>query len=461
MSTIITIDGTDLTRVKSPVLPFAPFEYNREYHDALNNILRQYFNTIDSLIGQLMATSNGTFGVYGAGTGADAFGRLRVSNPYTLFDSQNRFAKDNQFSESTANGASITYNGDEATVLLSADTTSGSQAVRQSLRCMPYQPGKGLLVMCTFVMGSAQSNLRQRVGYFNTANGVFFQQSGTTKSFVLRTSTSGSPSDARIVNQADWNGDKLDGTGASELTLDLSKAQILWMDFEWLGVGSVRCGFIINGQYIVCHTFNNANDQTKVYMTTAILPVRYEIEATGALSTGATLKQICSTVISEGGYGQVVAANTARRTTVRASISTTPVPLISIRLKTGRTGAVVLPQTVNVMPTTAGNYEVVLARLDDASSLTSASWVTSDFENVEYDVSATAVTIAASQVVDQFFITATNQSAGASAEPVGYNFDTQIGASLAGVSQVYVVAVRVLSGTGDAVGALTFYDLTQ
>lgn len=461
MSTIITIDGTDLTLVKSPVLPFAPFEYNREYHDALNNILRQYFNTIDSLIGQLMATSNGTFGVYGAGTGADAFGRLRVSNPYTLFDSQNRFAKDNQFSESTANGASITYNGDEATVLLSADTTSGSQAVRQSLRCMPYQPGKGLLVMCTFVMGSAQSNLRQRVGYFNTANGVFFQQSGTTKSFVLRTSTTGSPSDARIVNQADWNGDKLDGTGASELTLDLSKAQILWMDFEWLGVGSVRCGFIINGQYIVCHTFNNANDQTKVYMTTAILPVRYEIEATGALSTGATLKQICSTVISEGGYGQVSAPLTARRTAARASIGTTPLPLVSIRLKTGRTGAIVIPDTVNVMPTSAGDYEVFLVRLDSAASLTSASWVTTPFENVEYDISATAVSFTDDQIVDHFYITATNQSAGVQNQDLQYNFDTQIGASLAGVSQVYVIATRVLSGTGSAIGALTFYDLTQ
>jgi len=460
-TSLITTEAIALTRTRAPALPFAPVEYDRAYHDTLNNILRQYFLTLDNFVGLLMASGSGTIGVYGAGTGADAFGRLRVSNPYTLFDSQNRFAKDNQFSETTANGASITYSADESTVLMAADTTSGSKAVRQSLRCMPYQPGKGLLVLATFVMAAAQANLRQRVGYFNTDNGVFFQLNGTTKSFVLRTSTSGSPSDARTVDQADWNGDKLNGTGLSGKVLDLTKAQILWMDFEWLGVGSVRCGFIIDGEYIVCHTFNNANDLNKVYMTTAILPVRYEIEATNTLSTGATLRQICSTVISEGGYGQVVAPNTARRTTVKATIGTTLLPLVSIRLKTGRTGAVVLPQLVNVMPTTAGNYEVVLARLDDATSLTSASWVTTDFENVEYDVSATAVTIAANQIVDQFFITATNQSAGAGAEAVGYNFDTQIGATIGGTSQVYVVAVRVLSGTGDAVGALTFYDLTQ
>lgn len=459
---LVTTEVTTLSQTKAPALPFAPVQYDRGYHDTLNNILRQYFNTLDNFIGQLMASGGATIGVYGAGTGADAFGRLRVSNPYTLFDSQNRFAKDNQFSETTATGGTSTYVGDESSVDMAVTTSSGSSVVRQSLRCMPYQPGKGLLVLCTFVMNARKDGLRQRVGYFNTNNGVFLQLAGTGEpQFVLRTATSGSPSDARAVAQSAWNGDKLNGTGASGKTLDLTKAQILWMDFEWLGVGSVRCGFIIDGEYIVCHTFNNANDIDKVYMTTAILPVRYEIENTGATASASTLTQICSTVISEGGYGQVVAANTARRTTVKATIGTTFLPLVAIRLKTGRTGAVVLPQTVNVMPTSAGNYEVVLARLDDATSLTSASWVTADFENVEYDVSATAVTIAANQIVDQFFITATNQSAGASTDPLGYNFDTQIGATIGGTSQVYVVAVRVLSGTGDAVGALTFYDLTQ
>jgi hypothetical protein len=458
---VVVTESINFTRTRAPALPFAPVEYDRSYHDTLNNILRQYFNTLDNFVGLLMASSS-PLGVYGAGTGADAFGRLRVSNPYTLFDSQNRFAKDNQFSETTATGGTSTYNSNESSVDMAVTTSSGSSVVRQTLRCMPYQPGKGLLVLATFVMNAKKDGLRQRVGYFNPDNGVFLQLAGTGEpQFVLRTATSGSPSDARAIAQSAWNGDKLDGTGASGLTLDLTKAQILWMDFEWLGVGSVRCGFIINGEYIVCHTFNNANDLDKVYMTTAVLPVRYEIENTGATASSSTLTQICSTVISEGGYGQVVAANTARRTTIRATIGTTFLPLVAIRLKTGRTGAVVLPQTVNVMPTSAGNYEVVLARLDDATSLTSASWVTADFENVEYDVSATAVTIAANQIVDQFFITATNQSAGASTDPLGYNFDTQIGATIGGTSQVYVVAVRVLSGTGDAVGALTFYDLTQ
>jgi hypothetical protein len=218
------------------------------------------------------SSSNPSYVTFG-GTTVDAFGRLRVSEPYTLFDSQNRYAADNQFDTSTATGGSTTYLPNESSVRLDVTTTSGSSVVRQTYRCFSIPNGKSLLCLATFVMGTAKTNLRQRVGYFGTQNGVYFQLNDTTKSFVLRTYISGSVDDTtRKVDQSAWNGDKLDGTGPSGLTLDLTKPQILWMDFEWLGVGSVRCGFIINGTYILCHTYNTANVYgTSVYMTTAIL----------------------------------------------------------------------------------------------------------------------------------------------------------------------------------------------
>jgi hypothetical protein len=447
----------DVSVPPPPNLPLAPRGYESRYHEQFNNVLRLYFNRLDALLKAIVATTTPIPVTYTGGN-IDAFGRLRTSNPLTLFDSQNRYQKDNQFDESTVNGASITYNANESTVLLSADTTSGSKAVRQSYRVMPYQPGKGLLFMGTFVMAAAQTNLRQRVGYFNTDNGVFLQQSGSTVSFVLRTNTSGTPSDTRTVNQADWNGDKLDGTGDSGYTLDLTKSQILFMDFEWLGVGSVRCGFIIDGQYIICHTFNNANDLDKVYMTTAILPVRYEIEALNTLSTGATLKQICSTVISEAGYQQINANEFARRTTVRTGISTTFVPLVSIRLASDSLGAVVLPQAMQAYPTTTQNYEVALFR---NATLTGASYNTTTFNHVDYDVSATAMS--GGTMVLQNYVSSSAQGRATSVTLTGYNFDLQLGVSLAGVSDVLTLGIRTIDGapTGDAVGTIDFIDLTD
>lgn len=397
-------------------------------------------------------------------TGVDAFGRLRVSNPYTLFDSQNRYTIDPQFSTSTTGTGTTSFLTNEASVSMSVTNAGVGSVTRQTFRSFPYQPGKGLLVMATFVMDSSNSvNLTQRVGYFNAQNGVFFQRIDGVYSFVLRSNsrpTPGTPSDVRTVNQPSWNGDKLDGTGPSGITLDPTKAQILWMDFEWLGVGSVRCGFIINGQFILCHTFTNANEITSVYMTTAILPVRYEITSASAMN--ATLKQICSTVISEGGYDQVSVDYAARRTTIFSNIDTAAnfYPIVSIRLASTALGAVVLPNNVKFQPTTLQNYEIALIK---NCTLTGASWAAMPSDpNVEMDVSATAIATLGTIVQTGYIANTGGGGQTNVVDNVGYNWDLQIGASIAGVSDIYTLGVRTISGAtkGDGLGCISFYDLT-
>lgn len=457
MSTLIVTSEDVLSRVVAPRLPSAPHIYDARYQEQFANVLRLYFNQLDNILGQLV-TATSTLPVSIGGTNVDAFGRLRVGQPYTIFDSQNRYAIDNQFDTSTATGGSTTYLANEASVQMSVTTSSGSSVVRQTYRRFPYQPGKGLLVMATFAMNTAKTNLRQRVGYFDTQNGVFFQQTDSVKSFVLRSYISGSTSDARTVTQANWNGDKLDGTGPSGIVLDTSKAQILWMDFEWLGVGSVRCGFVIDGQFIVCHTFNNANSISTVYMTTAILPVRYEITNTAATASASSMRQICSTVISDGGYEQTSIEHMARRTSVPAGsfITTSFYPLASIRLASTALGAVVVPYNFDFLPTTTDNYEVALIK---NPTLTSASWTASATDaNVEVDYSATALT--GGTIVSSGYTTGKSGRVPLASNN-SYNWDLQLGASLAGVSDIYTFAARTLAGSGAGWGSLSFYDLTQ
>jgi hypothetical protein len=396
------------------------------------------------------------------GPNTDAFGRLRTSQPYSLFDSQNRYAIDNQFDTSTATGGSTTFLTNEASVQMSVTTSSGSEVVRQSYRSMLYQPGKGLLALMTFVMNDPKANLRQRVGYFGTQNGVYFELTGAspgTKAFVLRTYIGGSVDNTtRRVEQANWNGDKLDGTGPSGLTLDLTKPQILWMDFEWLGVGNVRCGFIINGRYIMCHTYQNANVYgTSVYMTTAILPVRYEITNTAATASSSSLKQICSSVISEGGLEPSSINHVAQRNTSLTGIGTTLVPLVSIRLASTALGAIVLPSSIKVLPTSADDFEIQLVK---NATLTSASYsaVASD-ANVEYDVAATAMT--GGTIVQLDYVASSVLGNVPLNEPGSFNWDTQLGASISGTSDVYTLGARTITGTGDIIGSLNFFDLTQ
>lgn len=440
----------------APALPIPTLEYDQKQQESLIRVLRLYFNLLDAYLNQITNEVNGYMEPFSA-TSLDAFGRLRVAQPYTLFDSQNRYQKDPQFSETLATGGTATYVANESSVDLAVTTSSGSKAVRQSFRVFPYQPGKSLMVLATFVMNAGKANLRQRVGYFNADNGVFFQVNGTTNSFVLRTNTSGTPSDARTVDQADWNGDKLDGSGASGLTLDITKAQILYMDFEWLGVGSVRCGFIINGTFIVCHTFNNANDIDKVYMTTAILPVRYEIENTAATASASTMTQICSSVISEGGYDQKSALSWARRSAVLTGVTTTFVPIVSIRLKSTRLGGIAIPSIFNALPIgSVLDYEVALIKNPTLTGTPSWSSVS---ESVEMDEAATGLT--GGDIVESTFVSGSNQGSGLASGDLEYNFALQLGVSLAGVSDIYTLAARTISGTDDIIGALSFYDLTD
>ena len=286
------------------------------------------------------------------GTNLDAFGRLRVSQPYTLFDSQNRYIDGRQFSNVTATGGTITYVPAESSFNLAVTTANASSVINQSFTTQTYQPGKSLLIMNTFAMGTLKANCRQRVGYFTTENGVYFEADGTTLYLVIRSSATGSIVEERIA-QSSWNGDPLNGAGASGITINPALTQIFWNDIEWLGVGNVRAGFIINGVFIVCHTFQHANQSgnTRVYMTTATLNPRYEITNTGATSGATTMKQICSTVISEGGYNPITTVNYVTNVTTPTRISTgnTVTALASIRLNPAYPDAVVLPAQIDLL----------------------------------------------------------------------------------------------------------------
>ena len=55
--TYIVISEVELNQVAAPNLPLAPIEYNRQYIDQLNNVLRLYFNRLDAILAQLKTSS--------------------------------------------------------------------------------------------------------------------------------------------------------------------------------------------------------------------------------------------------------------------------------------------------------------------------------------------------------------------------------------------------------------------
>ena len=365
-------------------------------------ILAEINQGIDDLVTAIVPESAGPMAI-------DAFGRQRVSNPLTLFDSSHRYRDNGLWATETNASGTAVFSANEGLVNLNVTTDDGSEVIRETYKVFSYQPGKSLLVFNTFVMAPAQTNLRQRVGYFGKENGIYVQLDNSTLSFVERSLVTGVVTET-VAPQSTWNVDKLDGTGPSGVTLDMTKAQIFFMDIEWLGEGTVRVGFVIDGVFILCHRFNHANFITSTYIATASLPLRYEIRNTDITAAPSTLKQVCSTVISEGGYelrGAQQAVGTPITTPRTFTVAGTYIPVIGLKLTSSKLDAIVIPTAVSILGT--GNGKNYAWRIVQGGTITGGpGWVPVGPDSaVEYNLTGTAVT--GGRILAQGYVNSSNQ----------------------------------------------------
>jgi hypothetical protein len=385
------------------------FTNNQEIKNDIGNPIPVSKNTTTNSDANPIFVKGTSDSSFFAPTQSDAFGRLRVSNPFTLFDMAMKYSDNAHISTFTSGTASATHNSNSSSVALTIGTASGDKVIRETSRVFAYQPGKSLQILTTFCMNPDKTNLRQRVGYFDTSNGLYLERSNDTAYFVLRSSSANGTPVERKIAQDNWIINTLP-------ELDLDRVQILWFDVEWLGVGSVRCGFVINGEFIHCHTFHNANTEistgvplTTTYMGTACLPCRWEIENTGTTDTASTFRQICTTVISEGGFelrGRPKSAGHLLTSVYTLSAINTDFPILSIRIKAGRDGAIVLPKNFSLAPLTAASIRWNLIQ----GVSTGGTWVDAGADSsVEYNLTATGITTT-QFVYEQGYIVATNQS---------------------------------------------------
>ena len=372
----------------------------------------------------------------------DAFGRLRVSNPTTIFDS--KLVYDDQplywAEEQTLAGVAGVYDQPNARVTLSV--TGVGTSVRQTRRFFNYQPGKSQLIFQTFNLRGAVAGVTKRVGYFDSTNGFFLELASTTAvNFVRR---SGSSTTTPPVPQASWNLDPMDGSGPSGVTLDFAQTQILVIDFEWLGVGSARMGFVIDGQIIYAHRFDCANISPAVYMSTPNLPLRYEIEGTGG--GAGSLDCICGTVISEGGLqgtGTAFGVYSPRSINVANIASTT---LLSIQHLAGVERVTIIPTQVG--PITAGNGASQWELLYNPTFTTAPVW--SPTSRGFCQISTPAVGAAAGQAgigpnTEVIAAGVFSQNTG-SVDLILRDTTLTLGADVAGVSDVISLVVTNVSG---------------
>lgn len=399
----------------------------------------------------------------GKGFSGDLFGRLKVSNPYTLFDSTHRYSLDGDFDDVlVGSGTTVGIITSQSTSTLTIGSTSECSLIRESKRVFAYQPGKSLQTFQTFVMNPPKTNLIQRVGYASSENGIMLELNGNQLNFIKRTGISEGVTTI-TVPQSEWNQDKLDGTGPSGISLDITKAQLMFTEYEWLGVGCVRVGFVNeNGTFHIAHIFNHANTLDSVYMTTASLPVRYELINNGNVGSASTMKQMCVSIQSNGGYEKIVARDIARRTSIVTGISSSLnfTPIVSMRLTPGREDAIILPKSISFIADSSGSGSVVEFALIKNGQISASSWTLTSSPNVQQNTDAVGIVTGGTIIYNDYTSSANKIGNPINVETI-YNWDIQIGRTQAKVSDIITLAARVVDGTStNFIGSIQFFDLT-
>lgn len=408
-----------------------------------------------------------------SGTMIDAFGRLRISDAFSLFTSAHIYDQNDRWTSANTSATSNSqYDQLSSSILMNVGTATNDQVIRESKKVMFYQPGKSLLVMNTFTFDSPKTGLRQRVGYFNSNNGIYLEQSNSDIYLVTRSETSGSFSETRVP-QSEWNVDTFDGTkysaqlsaydvkASANDALDLTKSQIFWMDIEWLGIGDVRCGFVVDGIPKIAHIFHHENEVDKPYIQSASLPLRSEITNIATTASASTMRHICSSVVSEGGFSpdkKSPSYAVGRNINQPYNLATagTFYNVVTISLRTDRPHAVVIPEAFDLLGTSNARYQWKVIK--NATFGTALTYANTTSRSVRSSITNTTVT--GGRVLDSGFI-----STGGQIQLQEVNLYEQLDRVFSDSTgdnytmSTYTIAVSPASNQSDIVGQIRFLEV--
>ena len=356
------------------------------------------------------------------GQNLDAFGRLRVSEPFTLADYSHVYGEEAELLTKTVGAASTTTaSGTEAAIILSVGTGATDQVIHQSRMYHHYMPGKSQYILESFNFREPRNNTYKAIGYFDDYNGVFAKQVGigtTARYDIVKRSNVGGAVTETAIPQSEWNVDSLDGTGPSGINIFFERSQLLFIDYQWLGVGRIRVGFENGGTFHTAHEFTHTGDIEYVYWSLPSLPVRCEVGNFGAAVGIASMAQMCATVMSEGGYMETgVEFSADNGGTLIQGSNNSPDDykcVMAIRLKNSYKGlqnrSIVRVTDLELLSTSA-SCKFELWRIDDASSITGGTWISANDDSVvEYNTTPTSISFTGADKRASGFFAANNPS---------------------------------------------------
>lgn len=378
----------------------------------------------------------------------DAFGKMRVTNSKIIwaFIPTSGKHNDDLWNESLTGGATSTFESNKTAIKLSTGTANGDKAIRATNRYFMYVPNRSQFIAMSFNFEDSQTNVRKRIGQFDELDGFFLELNSSTLRVGLRSSTTGSAVNT-LIDQSSWNIDKLDGTGTSGVTLDLTKQQIFIVDYQWLGSGRIRYGFFFNGVVTYCHEILNSNTLDTVYSNTPNLPFRSEIENLAAIGAGADLRVSCFSVSLEGDVLSSGKSLSITSGVTEKTIGGTEMPIFSVRLKSTFNRLSLRPLQLRFIMTSGTKAVLVKTYLN--ASLTAASWVDKG-DISQFDESATA--FSGGTIIDEEYLNVGGSTAIDAEKDL--RSELHLGRDISGVSDIYTVTTQTISGTAKVLHAI-------
>jgi len=385
------------------------------------------------------------------------FGGVRVSQDTIQFESKRLSAEIvDQFwsnQEVSGSGTSTAFNVNKATTTLSVSATTAGVRENQTKRSFNYPAGAGIKTFITFNNMDTATGNKKWAGYGNGDNGLFFRHNGGTAEFYILSNVSGTPTETEVFTQANWNLDTMDGNGASGVTLDFEKGQILIIDFEWLSLGRIRWGWVIGGQIIYAHEYSAENTEIDPWASSPNLPVQYGISNDG---TGAadSMGAICCAVISEGGNSSdlgVTRYASTNGTHVDANVANTIYAVVGIRLKSTHLYLTSAIEKISMISETNDDFEWILF----FNPTVAGTFTYSDLSGSCMQVArgATANTVTGGIALDGNF------SKSSSSIEASVKNAQVLGAEIDGTRDTMVLCVRPLSANADIQGSITWKEL--
>lgn len=387
----------------------------------------------------------------------DAFGRARVSELTTQFDAKQIYNGLPLFIDNYTNGLGTVFHNSAESASDMNTTGVGDYVISQTKQRFNYQSGKSQLIFMTCYNFEAETNISKKIGYFSSSvvapfntgyDGLFFESEGSKISINIW--KRGTLTEQTL--QENWNLDVMDGTGVSGINLDWSKNIIFVVDFEWLGVGRVRWGVVVDGLIFYVHESKHANNTTGVYMLSPNQPLRWELRQNGASS--GSFSFVCASVNSEGSInalGKVLSVNNGT-THIDANNTARIYILHAVRLNASNLGTLIDILNFNTLSRTNDDY-LWSVRLNPSiaggGGLTYSSVSNSSIDHaVGTGNYVTGGTVLSSGYVE-----------GNRGDGVEIKNAIRLGATITGISDQLMFCVQPLSSNLDILGAIDWREL--